>query len=292
MDSHETPNDAAEPRDGAAPAGASAARRDVRFVTWRPDAGPPPVAAPAPSSRAEAPPTPDGIVRWPPPPPAVERPPAAPARTPAATPAAAPATAPGGTSPRPPAALDEFFYRPDELAPALASADAPAGPDPVPEAKADVAAREEYLTFLLGSDEYAIAIGLVREALRCPPITEVPRAPAHVLGVVTVRGEVVAVLDPRRRLGLADPPPRPGHGRLVIVDPGEGPCGLLVDAVATVVRLRPGSVEARPQGLGAVAPECVAGVGRDHDRLFSVLDLAALLRRAPAARREGRANAG
>jgi purine-binding chemotaxis protein CheW len=288
MDFHETRNDAAEPRDGAAPAGASAARRDARFVTWRPDAGPPPVAAPAPSSHDEAPPTPDGVERWPPPRPAVDRPPAALPRTPAA----GPATAPGGTPPRPPAALDEFFYRPDELAPAIVAADAPAGPDPVPEAKPDVAARQEYLTFLLGGDEYAIAIGLVREALRCPPITEVPRAPAHVLGVVTVRGEVVAVVDPRRRLGLACPPPRPGQGRLVIVDPGEGPCALLVDAVATVVRLRPGSVEARPQGLGSVASECVAGIGRDRDRLFSVLDLAALLRRAPAARREGRANAG
>jgi purine-binding chemotaxis protein CheW len=287
MDSHETRNDGAEPRDGAAAASAAAPGRDARFATWRPGAGPPPVAAPGPSSRAEPPPTTDGVARWPPAEPPADRPPPAPP-----TPAASAATAPGGPPPRPPAALDEFFYRPDELAPAIAAAGAPAGPDPVPETEPDVAAREEYLTFLLGGEEYALAIGLVREALRCPPITEVPRAPAHVLGVVTVRGEVVAVVDPRRRLGLADPPPRPGQGRLLIVDAGDGPCALLVDAVATVVRLRPGSVEPRPQGLGTLASECLAGIGRDRDRLFTVVDLAALLRRALAARREGRANAG
>jgi purine-binding chemotaxis protein CheW len=125
--------------------------------------------------------------------------------------------------------------------------------------------------------------------LKAPPITEVPRAPAHVLGVVTVRGEVVAVLDPRRRLGLRGALPAPGAGRVVIVDAGEGPCGLLVDAVASVVRLRPGAVEPCPQGLGGASAECLAGIGREGERLFTVLDLGALFRRAPApaARRAG-----
>jgi purine-binding chemotaxis protein CheW len=131
--------------------------------------------------------------------------------------------------------------------------------------------------------------------MRSPPITEVPRAPAHVLGVVTVRGEVVAVVDPRRRLGLPEGVARRGAGaRLVIVDAGDGPCALLVDVVASVVRLRAGSVEPRPQGLGGAAAECLAGIGRDRDRLFTVLELGALLRRAPPSRRggEGRAHAG
>jgi purine-binding chemotaxis protein CheW len=122
----------------------------------------------------------------------------------------------------------------------------------------------------------------------------VPRAPAHILGVVTVRGEVVAVIDPRRRLGLAAAHPAEGEGKIVIVDAGEGPCGLHVDRVASVVRLRPGSIEPCPQGIAGQRSEVLAGIGREGDRLFTVLDLPALLRRAPsrAEGRGGRADAG
>ncbi len=129
--------------------------------------------------------------------------------------------------------------------------------------------------------------------VRAPPITEVPRAPSHILGVVTVRGEVVAVVDPRRRLGLPDPRPVEGEGKVVIVDAGDGPCGIHVDRVASVVRLSPGSIEPCPQGIAGQRAEYLAGIGRDGDRLFTVLDLGALLRRGPVRDvRARRADAG
>jgi purine-binding chemotaxis protein CheW len=186
-------------------------------------------------------------------------------------------------APPPADPLDEFFYREDEAAPSLPDL-APAEREEAPV----VLAREEFLTFLLGAEEYAIAIERVREVVRSPPITEVPRAPAHILGVVTVRGEVVAVIDPRRRLGLPPARPAEGEGKVVIVDAGEGPCGLHVDRVASVVRLRPGSIEPCPQGIAGQHAEYLAGIGREGDRLFTVLDLGALLRRAPP-RADGRA---
>ncbi len=186
--------------------------------------------------------------------------------------------------------LDEFFYRPDEEAPDVPQLGAAA---PSPEEEGDGVAREEYLTFLLGTEEYAVAIGCVREVMKSPPITEVPRAPAHVLGVVTVRGEVVPVFDPRLRLGLAGVPAGE-RSRVVIVDAGGGPCGLLVDRIASVVRLRPGSIEQPPQGLSAVSADTLAGIGRDGDRMFMVLDLGALLRRGSDRRRarDGGVDAG
>jgi purine-binding chemotaxis protein CheW len=251
---------------------------DARFTTWRPGSGPPPVLPPSPPSarsHRDAPePDPTVLEREPI---AVAAPPA-PFRDVAAVPA----------SP-----LDDFFYREGEEAPAIGAA--AEGPAPFAlDGEREATEREEYLTFLLGEEEYAVAIELVREVLKSPPVTEVPRAPAHVLGVVTVRGEVVAVVDPRRRLGLPDAAARGAGARLVIVDAGDGPCALLVDGVANVVRLRPGSVEPRPQGFGGAAAECLAGIGRERGRLFTVLDLGALLRRAAAPRRggEGRAHAG
>jgi purine-binding chemotaxis protein CheW len=195
-----------------------------------------------------------------------------------------PYVAPPPVAPGPPlrrAPLDEFFYRPDEETPELPAMGGTVEPEPQEDVEAAV--REEYLTFLLGPEEYAVAIERVREVVKAPPITEVPRAPAHVLGVVTVRGEVVAVLDPRRRLGLPGAAPLAGAGRIVIVDGGDGACALLVDAVASVVRLPAGALEPCPQGIGGPRAEFLAGIGRDGDRLFTVLDLGALLRRAATA---------
>jgi purine-binding chemotaxis protein CheW len=239
---------------------------DARFTTWRPGTGEPPhVEAPAvPASEPRA---------WPPSEPAGAEPGAHAARGTGAPP-------PAPAQPADP--LAAFFYREDEEAPDVAVGGLADG---ARAESADTIVREEYLTFLLAGEEYAVAIERVREVLKAPPITEVPRAPAHVCGVVTVRGEVVAVFDPRRRLGLPGAPPPEGVGRVVIVDAGGGPCGLLVDAVASVVRLRPGTIEPCPQGIGGAAADCLAGIGRHGERLFTVLDLGALFRRAPAAPR-------
>lgn len=181
-----------------------------------------------------------------------------------------------GGDPAPASPLDAFFDRPDEDAPSLGEL------AEVPAAVAEVI--EEYLTFFLGGEEYAVAIGDVREVLKAPPITEVPRAPADVVGVVTVRGEVVAVFDPRRRLGLSGAPPE--GARLVVVDAGEGPCALLVDRVASVVRLPAGRIEPCPEGVARSHADCLAGIGRERARSFTVLDVRALLKPAGAERRE------
>lgn len=235
-----------------------------RFAVWRPGAGDPLDVEPAD-------------------PPAPPLPPAAagPALRGALLPIGGPPSE--GAPPRDP--LDAFFYREDEEAPPIPTfaggAEAEADPDaPV--------ALAEYLTFALAGEHYALPIEHVREVLKSPPVTEVPRAPAHVLGVVTVRGEVMAVCDPRRRLALPGDPPAGPAARLVVADAGEGPCALLVDGVLGVVRVARGALEPCPQGIGGAAAECLAGIGREGDRLFTALDTAALLGRvAPARGAEG-----
>ena len=228
---------------------------DARFRTWRPSLdlipGPPPIAPEQDDERARAEPRRSGR-------PLRERPPA--------------------LDP-----LEEFFYRQDEQGPEVATL---GRSEEAPSAAGETAPRDEYLTFLLGVEEFGVEIGRVREVMRAPPITEVPRAPADVLGVITVRGEVVAVIDLRGRLGL------PGgasvqSGRVIIVDDGHGAFGLQVDAVANVIRLPRGSLEPCPQGVGGAAADCLLGIGRSRDRLFTVLAVPTLLR--PARRPEGRA---
>jgi purine-binding chemotaxis protein CheW len=175
--------------------------------------------------------------------------------------------------------LAEFFFDPAEVAPPLADlAPAPLAARP---AAAPLEEPREWLAFRLGDEEYAIEIERVREVLKTPMVTEVPRAPAHVLGVIMVRGEVIAIFDPRHRLAL--PPARaPRVSRVLVCDAGDGPVGLLVDAVSDVVRLRAADVEPRPNGVGGVQADYIAGIGRAGDRMVVLLDLAAVLRGAAA----------
>lgn len=243
---------------------------DGRFATWRPDSGPPPVepdaGPPAPRRAAQRPPT------------AGDGSPLGGAAPPPGTRTAAHGGRAAEEDP-----LAGFFYRPDEDAGSVPILGGGGGEEPVASAPEAI---DEFLTFRLGGEEYGVAIGQVREVLRAPAITEVPRAPAHVLGVVTVRGEVVAVVDAHRRLGL---PPGEGAGagsRIVIVETGVGPLGLLVDGIASVVRLPAGSIEPFPQGISSAASDCVTGIGRWRDRLFMVVDVGALLGRPRAG--EGR----
>lgn len=234
---------------------------DERFTTWRPGTGnPPEVPPPSPGVEVRLRDEDFALVLR--------------GARPAERRGAGPGARADATDP-----LDEFFYRPGESSDHLPALGAPAVE---PAAAPGPVALDEYLTFLLGQEEYAVSIRSVREVLRAPPVTEVPRAPPDVLGVVTVRGDVVPVFDPRRRLGLppAASSPESGRTRIVIVDAGEGPCGLLVDAVAGVARVRPGSVEPCPQGIATASAESIEGIGRAGERLFMVLDLGVLLRRA------------
>src|SRR5262245_38705203 len=101
----------------------------------------------------------------------------------------------------------------------------------------------EYLAFLLGEDIYGTPVSIVREILKPPPLTPVPRAPYAVMGIVSVRGQLVTVLDLRRRLDLESGPMTRKTRILLVIGPGEETIGLYVDEVLQVVRLTESEIE-------------------------------------------------
>ncbi len=136
----------------------------------------------------------------------------------------------------------------------------------------EMGARTEYLALTLGSESYAVQIAHVAEILRPPPITEVPRSSRHVLGVVSVRGRLVTVVDLRRRFGLAEAP-IDRRSRVLLADAGTGEqIGLLVDEVRQVWRLAAEEIEP-PTALGGEQPAHIAGVGRPAEGKGTVLIL-------------------
>jgi purine-binding chemotaxis protein CheW len=141
----------------------------------------------------------------------------------------------------------------------------------------DLGKRIEYLAFVLAKDTYAIRIAFIAEILKPPPVTTVPRAPREVIGVMSVRGRLVTVVDLRRRFHLAERPPD-RKTRILLVEAGDEHIGLLVDEVLQVYRLAEAEIEPA-QVLGGDQPAHIAGIGRPEGALLILLDLKPILNR-------------
>lgn len=121
--------------------------------------------------------------------------------------------------------------------------------------------RRAMLTFVVGGETYGFAIEHVREIIKMREITEVPRMPPFVLGVISVRGVVIPVLDLRKRMRLDDTP-LTRAARILVVDRNGGVYGLLVDAVTGVIRFAEGEIEPPPSTLTVADAGFLAGIGR------------------------------
>lgn len=114
-------------------------------------------------------------------------------------------------------------------------------------------------TFRIGGEDYAIDIMRVREIIHPLPITRVPRAPASVEGVIRLRGEVLPVLDVRKRLGLPEGPPS-RRTRFLVVHVARRRIGLVVDEVCEVIRIPREEIRPAPPLGDARAPRFFLGV--------------------------------
>ena len=139
-----------------------------------------------------------------------------------------------------------------------------------------VPGQRELLSFRLAGEEYALDILRVREIIKVGAFTEVPRAPAFVPGILSVRGTIVPVIDLRMRLRLPVEPPGK-LARILITTKDGDPYGLLVDEVRHVERLLPEDIEPPPPFIGGALAEFLSGIGRTEGKLLILLNLDAVL---------------
>ena len=115
------------------------------------------------------------------------------------------------------------------------------------------AAIRELLSFRLDDAPYAIPVERVREIVRHRRITQVPRTPPWVLGVVALRGEVVQVVDLRMRIGLRTSEVTRRTRIIVLHGDEDRVTGVLVDAVDQVLRVEEAAFRAATAGSDAAA---------------------------------------
>ncbi|MFO7788063.1 MAG: chemotaxis protein CheW [Halospina sp.] len=103
----------------------------------------------------------------------------------------------------------------------------------------------QYVTFRLADETYGLNVMQIQEVLRYTEIAPVPGAPDYVLGIINLRGNVVTVIDTRRRFGLPDGEVTDST-RIVVLEAEEQVIGIMVDAVAEVIYIRQSEIESAP----------------------------------------------
>jgi purine-binding chemotaxis protein CheW len=134
-----------------------------------------------------------------------------------------------------------------------------------------------FLGFLLERQEYGAALRLVTQIVKPPPLTWVPRARAHVLGVISIRGAVVTLVDLRQLVGLP-PTTWPRGARVLLTSHGGEPIGLLVDGVTHVHRVAAGQYETGLALEESSRTEYVLGIARpDPSTRVTIVDVLGIL---------------
>jgi purine-binding chemotaxis protein CheW len=137
----------------------------------------------------------------------------------------------------------------------------------------------QYMTFKLGDELFAINVSQVREVLEVLQITKVPTAPAYMRGVVTVRGQAIPVVDLRSRFGLQSVADTP-HTRIIVmeltIDGETAILGGLADSVHEVIELEDSNIDPPPRIAMRWRAEFIEGMGKRGDDFIILLDVDAV----------------
>jgi purine-binding chemotaxis protein CheW len=165
-------------------------------------------------------------------------------------------------------AIDELFSNPFQI-------DAIEGGDSLDLVKKDREDKRYYrqwLSFSLCQEEYAIELDSVSEIIKPREITDIPRVPDFILGIISLRGIIVPIYDLARRLSLGSVVLAP-QSRIVVCQEDGRIIGLLVDSITQVVRISEKNIEAPPAVLADLDRDFVSGVGRYQGRMLILLKL-------------------
>ena len=149
----------------------------------------------------------------------------------------------------------------------------------VPKASAAQEA-QQYLTFLLGGEMYAVGILNGKEIIEYGQITEIPMMPAFIRGVINLRGSVVPVIDLAARFGGSQTAVSRRTCIIIIEIVSEDArhdIGVVVDAVSEVLEVGSGDIEPPPSFGARIRADFIAGMAKIAERFVIILDIQRVL---------------
>ena len=145
-----------------------------------------------------------------------------------------------------------------------------------------MAIKRQVVVFRVGPEEFAMDISIAREIVEMRPITPVPETRDYVEGVMNLRGNLIPVLDLRKRLRAGERLKGGSSGRMsdkrIIIVTLEGKqIGLIVDAASEVIRINDDMIEPPPEVIAEIGVEYIGGLLNVSGRFITLLDTAKAL---------------
>jgi len=134
----------------------------------------------------------------------------------------------------------------------------------------------EFLSFTLGHEEYGIDIQKVQELRGYDTVTRIANAPAHIKGVVNLRGIIVPIIDMRIKFNLGEPS-YDQFTVVIILNMDKRVMGLVVDSVSDVITLTPDQVRPPPEMGALLDTAYLIGLGTVAQRMLILVDISKLM---------------
>lgn len=144
----------------------------------------------------------------------------------------------------------------------------------------DDTTKGRYLTFNLDSETYGLEIASVKEIIEMVPITKIPESPEFVEGIINLRGDIIGVLDVRKRF-LKDARPYDGQTCIIVVEHEDYNLGLIVDSVNEVMTIEDDSISAPPNAKLNHYNQYIRNIGQVENGVVLLLELDKLLQTEP-----------
>ena len=135
---------------------------------------------------------------------------------------------------------------------------------------------KQMIIFDIGQEKFGVKITRIHEINRMTEITELPDTSRYFAGIINLRGDIISVVDLRKRLGLENVE-NTEDTRIIVVEYQDDDVGLIVDAVSEVLHIDEEEVEDPPQSMVGIKNDYLTGVVKIDDNIVNILDLDNLL---------------
>lgn len=132
--------------------------------------------------------------------------------------------------------------------------------------------RERYLTFFLGEEQYGIAIDRIKEIIAIMKVTNVPKTPEYMRGVINLRGSIIPVVDTRLRFGM-ETKDEDMHTAIVIVEVDKVNIGFIVDRVEEVASIDSAHLSEPPKFGSHVDTDFICSMAQMDENVVMILDV-------------------
>lgn len=132
--------------------------------------------------------------------------------------------------------------------------------------------KERYLTFFLGEEQYGISIDRIKEIIAMMKVTQVPKTPHYMRGVINLRGSIIPVVDTRLRFGM-EPQEETMHTAIIIVEVEKVNIGFIVDRVEEVASIDTARLSEPPKFGSHIDTDFICAMAQIEENVVMILDV-------------------